>query len=147
MKLRKKLVRVLLCMACVGMLAACGKTGPKEEDASAAPDPTATPEPTATPKPTATPVPVNREITYDFNDLYYYQSYGTDYEIDKDGVITLRYTGEYQEIKLGFPEPIDMSKCLGVTVKMKSEVGQLAVKLYDENFNEIYVRYDGLPAW
>ena len=88
-------------------------------------------------------MPVNREITYDFNDLYYYQSYGTDYEIDKDGVITLRYTGEYQEIKLGFPEPIDMSKCLGVTVKMKSEVGQLAVKLYDENFNEIYVRYDG----
>ncbi|MBP3616506.1 MAG: endo-1,4-beta-xylanase, partial [Lachnospiraceae bacterium] len=112
---------------------------------TATPAPTATPVPTATPAPTATPTPVpeNTDITYDFNDLYYWQSYGTDYIIAEDGSITLRYTDRYQEIKLQLPEPIDMNHCLGVTVKMKSEVGDLAVKLYDENFNEVYVRYDG----
>ncbi len=118
-------------------------------EATATPAPTATPipEPTATPAPTKAPeTPVNKDITYDFNDLYYKTSYGTDYEIATDGSITLRYNGLYQEIKLGFPETIDMSHCLGVTVKMKSEVGNLAIKLYDEGFNEVYVRYDGMTS-
>ena len=114
---------------------------------TATPAPTATLAPTATPMPTATPAPtatpVLTDLVYDFNDLYYKTSYGTNYTIGADGSISLKYDGLYQEIKLGFPEPIDMSKCLGVTVKMKSEAGNLAVKLYDKNFTEVFVRYDG----
>ncbi len=47
------------------------------------------------------------------------------------------------EIKLCLPEPVNIERCTGVTVKMKSEAGNLAVKLYDNNFKEVYVRYDG----
>ena len=112
--------------------------------ATATPAPTEVPAATATPRPTEAPKPAaSPDITYDFNDLLYENSYGTDYDIGADGSITLRYTTLYQEIKLRLPETIDMSHCLGVTVKMKSEEGQLAVKLYDESFNEVYVRYDG----
>ncbi len=131
-------------------------------------EPTATPEPTAIPAPTeipeaietpaptdtpvssTTPVPTtvpeafeSGDLVYDFNDLYYKTSYGTDYTVEADGSIFLKYEGLYQEIKLGLPEPIDMTHCLGVTVKMKSEAGNLAVKLYDKDFNEVFVRYDG----
>ena len=112
--------------------------------------PTATPEPTATTAPTATPEPTKApetsgpaDLTYDFNDLTYYQSYGTNYTIEADGSISLQFQNLYQEIKLSLPTPLDMSYCTGVTVKMKSEAGNLAVKLYDESFNEVFVRYDG----
>ena len=114
------------------------------------PSPTVTPIPTATPAPTATPVPSATpevsgptDLVYNFNDLFYQTSYGTEYTIENDGSISLKYEGLYQEIKLGLPKAIDMSHCLGVTVKMKSEVGNLAVKLYDKDFNEVFVRYDG----
>ncbi|MBQ8608040.1 MAG: hypothetical protein IJ417_07630, partial [Bacteroidaceae bacterium] len=114
---------------------------------TAIPEPTVTPEPTATPVPTATPEPTKApavsgptDVTYDFNDLLYQTSYGTEYTIDNDGSISLRYEKIYQEIKLSLPEVIDMSHCLGVTVKMKSEAGNLAVKLYDKDFNEVFVR-------
>ena len=116
----------------------------------ATPKPTATPEPTATTAPTATPEPTKApessgpaDLTYDFNDLTYYQSYGTDYNVETDGSISLHFQNLYQEIKLSLPQPLDMSYCTGVTVKMKSEAGNLAVKLYDESFGEVFVRYDG----
>ena len=112
--------------------------------------PTATPEPTATPAPTATPVPTQapatadpNELTYDFNDLEYSSSYGTTYTVLDDGSISLQYDSIYQEIKLTLPQTLDMSYCTGVSVKMKSEIGNLAVKLYDEGFVEVAVNYNG----
>ena len=167
----KKRVLALLSVLClgVGCLGACGNsTGTDvaptaEPTATTAPTatpeptattaPTATPEPTATtaptdtPKPTATPTPEASgpaDLTYDFNDLAYYQSYGTDYTIEADGSISLKFNGLYQEIKLSLPMPLDMSYCTGVTVKMKSEAGNLCVKLYDESFAEVFQRYDGM---
>ncbi|MBE5930407.1 MAG: hypothetical protein E7268_05000 [Lachnospiraceae bacterium] len=119
-------------------------------EATVTPEATLTPEQTATPVPTDTPVPTAvpevsgpTDLVYDFNDLFYKTSYGTEYTVEDDGSISLKYEGLYQEIKLGIPEPIDMTHCLDVTVKMKSEAGNLAVKLYDKDFNEVFVRYDG----
>ncbi|MBQ8798697.1 MAG: endo-1,4-beta-xylanase [Lachnospiraceae bacterium] len=118
--------------------------------ATEAPAPTEAPKPTATPVPTKAPEPTKApavsgptDLTYDFNELLYQTSYGTQYTIETDGSISLQYEGLYQEIKLSLPKLIDMSHCLGVTVKMKSEAGNLAVKLYDKDFNEVFVRYDG----
>ena len=39
-----------------------------------------------------------------------------------------------------------MSYCTGVSVKMKSEIGNLAVKLYDEAFQQVAVSYDGMTS-
>jgi len=113
---------------------------------TATPEPTATPAPTATPEPTKAPAAGPTDLTYDFNDLAYNSSYGTNYTVNNDGSISLQYDGLYQEIKLTLPQTLDMSYCTGVTVKMQSEVGNLAVKLYDEGFAEKFVRYDGMTS-
>ena len=164
--MKKRMIALLsvLCLG-IGCLGACGNTtsttvaptvAPTAEptatpEPTATTAPTATPEPTATTAPTATPEPTKAleasgpaDLTYNFNDLTYYQSYGTDYSVEDDGSISLHFQNLYQEIKLSLPQPLDMSYCTGVTVTMQSEVGNLAVKLYDESFNEVFVRYDGM---
>ncbi len=115
---------------------------PEATEAPAAtevPKATATPVPTATPKPTATPVPTKApvkdgDVTYTFNDLKYVTSYGVNYTINKDGSIDLQYEGQWQEIKFRYPEEIDMTRCTGVTVKAKSEYGNICFKLLDKKF-------------
>ena len=162
----KKRVFALLAVLCltIGSLGACGASTTTEAPVEESTDiviPTATPTtapeetpdptaaPTATPEPTAEPTkaPASSgptDLTYNFNDLTYYQSYGTNYSVNDDGSISLQYDGLYQEIKLSLPQALDMSYCTGATVKMQSEAGNLAVKLYDESFTELFVRYDGM---
>ena len=113
--------------------------------ATTAPEATKAPEATATtaPEPTKAPAAGPAELTYDFNDLTYNTSYGTTYTVLDDGSISLQFESLYQEIKLNLPKELDMSYCTGVTVKMKSEIGNLAVKLYDANFEQVAVSYDG----
>ena len=164
----KKRMLALLSALCitVSVFAGCGgnndtadPTNAPEATATTAPTatpeptattaPTATPKPTATTAPTATPEPTKApsggptDLTYDFNDLTYNTSYGTTYTVQDDGSISLQYSGIYQEIKLNLPKELDMSYCSGVTVKMKSEIGHLCVKLYDVDGNEVFQRYDG----
>lgn len=115
-------------------------TAPK---ATATTAPKATTAPAATTAPTSAPVGDPNNLTYTFKDLGYITSYGTTYKILDDGSISLQYADIYQEIKLSLPDAIDMNYCSGVTVSMKSEIGNLAVKLYDENMAEVFVRYDG----
>ena len=162
--MKRRLIALLsvFCLATLGF-GACGSTEnktatPTNEPAATqtvAPTaeptvaPTATPEPTATPTPEPTKAPETSgpaDLTYDFNDLTYNTSYGTNYTVEEDGSISLQFDNLYQEIKLNLPQPLDMSYCTGVTVKMQSEAGNLAVKLYDENFTEVFVRYDGMTS-
>lgn len=173
--MKKRMIALLsvLCLT-VGCFGACGKTeetdltatpgvtatvAPESDErgdgpATETPEPTATtaPEATATPEPTATPVPTEApaagptDLTYDFNDLTYNTSYGTTYNVLDDGSISLQYDKNFQEIKLDLPQALDMSYCTGVTVKMKSEIGDLCVKLYDANGTEVFQRYDGLTV-
>ena len=139
-----------LCLI-TGCLSACGTPGGNTEPTAA---PTATSAPTAAPTattaptkaPTSTPTPTPAagptDLTWTFKDFTYSSSYGTTYTVEADGAITLLYAGQYQEIKLDLPQDLDMSYCTGITVKMKSEAGPLAIKLYDEGYGEIFVQYN-----
>ncbi|MDD6034890.1 MAG: polysaccharide deacetylase family protein [Lachnospiraceae bacterium] len=127
--------------------------GPTTPAATETPAPTAEPVATETPVPTSTTIPEPTkaaevsgptDLVYDFNDLTYNTSYGTTYAVQDDGSISLQFENLYQEIKLNLPQALDMNYCTGVTVKMQSEAGNLAVKLYDEGFAEVFVRYDGM---
>jgi len=145
----------VLCLT-IGLLGACGTNPSKDAEPTATqtPAPTATTAPTKaptktpTPKPTATPVPTKApsanpvDLVWNFKDFVYSTSYGTTYNVETDGAITLQYAGQYQEIKLDLPTDLDMSYCTGITVKMKSEAGPLAIKLYDEGYGEIFVQYN-----
>ncbi len=115
--------------------------------ATTAPEPTEAPAPTATTAPEPTKAPAGpTELTYDFNDLTYNTSYGTTYTVNDDGSISLTFASIYQEIKLNLPQTLDMSYCTGVSIKVESEIGNMAFKLYDESFNQVAVSYDGMTS-
>lgn len=80
-------------------------------------------------------------LTYKMSDLTYWNSYYLDYEYGEDGSLFARYDELYAEIMFCFPEEIDMSKCIRVEATVKSEAGKLAIKLYDNAFNEMDVQY------
>ena len=80
-------------------------------------------------------------LTYKMSDLTYWNSYYLDYEYGEDGSLFARYDELYAEIMFCFPEEIDMSKCIRVEAMVKSEAGKLAIKLYDNAFNEMDVQY------
>ncbi len=105
--------------------------------------PTATPKPTVTKKPAATATPTPKptkapikdgKVTYTFHDLKYLTSYGTEYTVNSDGSMDVKFENQYQEIKLLLPEAIDMSQCEYVTVKAKSEYSDVSVKFFGEEF-------------
>lgn len=88
---------------------------------------------------------VNNEgiaLTYKMRDLTYWNSYNLDYEMMEDGSLFAKYDEIYAEIMFCFPEEIDMSKCSSVEARVQCEVGNLAIKLYDEAFNELNVHYN-----
>ena len=78
--------------------------------------------------------------TYDFNDMSYSTSYGTEYSVDENGALNLTFEAQYQEIRYSFPAPIDMSLCNGITVTAES-ADSLAFKLYDTAGEEVFVDY------
>ncbi len=91
---------------------------------------------------TCTSNPERTQVTYKISDLTYWNSYNLDYEIMEDGSLFAKYDEIYAEVMFCFPEEIDMSKCSRVEARVKSEAGNLAIKLYDEAFNELYVYYN-----
>lgn len=168
--MKKKILTLLsaICFSVIG-LAACSSS-----DTSAAPVPdfiaeyeaemlaakdaaakkaaiTPTPKPTA--RPTLTPKPGKfssvvgpADVTCDFTNFTLLSSHGTKHTLNTDRSISLQYEGTYPEVKFLLPETLDMTYCTGITVKMKSETDNLAIKLLDSAANEVFVFYDGLTT-
>jgi len=80
------------------------------------------------------------KTTYDFNEMTYSTSYGTEYSVDEDGALHLVFEKQYQEIRYSFPELLDMTLCNGITATLASE-NALAVKLYNAAGEEVFVQY------
>ncbi len=81
-------------------------------------------------------------VTYDFNDLTYQDSYYMDYDVKEDGSVDVEFHKLYGEAIWMFPETLDMKKYTEVAVKMKNEDGKLTVKFYDEELNQVEIKYD-----
>ena len=143
--MKKLRICLILCSIFLMFVAACGKTEQNEMPGSTpttvtpvpTEEPTKMPEMTSTLEPTETPVPTEvplQDITYTFKDLKYVTSYGVEYSVKEDGSLDLQFAGQWQEIKFQFPEEVDMTNCTEVTVKAKSEYGNISFKLFGENF-------------
>lgn len=76
------------------------------------------------------------ELSYDCNELECLISYVEEYTVNSDGSMYVKYDDQYQEIKLLFPETVDMSRCEYVTVKVKSEYSDTAVKFFGKEIKE-----------
>lgn len=137
--MRKLRLCLILCSMLLMLVAACGKTEQNEMPDSTpttvtpvpTEEPTKMPEMTSTLEPTEVPL---QDITYTFKDLKYVTSYGVEYSVKEDGSVDLQFAGQWQEIKFHFPEEVDMTNCTEVTVKAKSEYGNISFKLFGENF-------------
>lgn len=168
--MKKKILTLLsaICFSVIG-LAACSSSGAStapvpdfvgeyeaemlaaKEAAAKAAAITPTPKPTATPTPTPKPgvfsdVVGPADVTIDFTDLTFLSSYGTKHSLNKDGSATFQYQGKYSEAKFLLPETLDMTCCTGITVQMKSETDNLAIKLLDSASKQAFVFYDGLTT-
>jgi len=109
----------------------------KLPEPTATPTPTETPEPTATPTPTATPYPVASvnmgNIVYKPDELSCNNMYHASYTVENDGKIKLYYDEIWGEVRLLFPEGIDLSECLCVSVKMNTHGNNMLFNLFDRN--------------
>lgn len=91
--------------------------------------------------------PERMEYTYSFYELWCMADTGQDYEVTEDGACRVVFDEQYNQLTFALPEGINMAMCEYVTVKAKSEYGELAIKLYDEAVfedcwtQEVYTRY------
>jgi len=62
------------------------------------------------------------DITYKMNELSFIKAPRTEYTIQEDGSVDVRFKQkDYAEIRFMLPERIDLNECAGITVKMRAE--------------------------
>lgn len=81
------------------------------------------------------------EKSYTPSQLNRMDSYYLDYQVHDNRAVTIRYDEIYSEMIYALPDIVDLRYCSEFVIKFKSEVGGLALKLYDGELNEIEVFY------
>lgn len=89
--------------------------------------------------------PDSSKISYDMAELkvkdYYYLN-SIRWDEEGEGSVSLEYNRVYGELKLIFPEPVDMGQCSGISVVMDTGGEPFTVKFFDEEFHELECSYD-----
>ena len=74
-------------------------------------------------------------LTCWFNEMTPGEYYNAEYSYLDDGRLHVTYADLYGEVRLALPQPVDLSRCIAVTIRLKSRVGRLNVKLYDADYD------------
>ncbi len=88
------------------------------------------------------------EYTYPFYELWCAANAEDSYEVTDDGACRVVFSEKYSKIIFALPEGIHMALCDHVTVRAKSEYGEIGVDLYDESVYidpwdmHVYAAYD-----
>ncbi len=85
--------------------------------------------------------PESPRISYQMTELSEESYYYMERTYHEDGSLSMDFERIYGEMMLALPEPVDLRYCKGISVVMDSE-SELALKLYDENFEEVEAFYD-----
>lgn len=76
----------------------------------------------------------DKRFTYKTGELaYVWMSESSTYESKETDKVKLSFSGRYDQIKLAFPEIINLKDCQEVTFAVSEQTGTLAFKLLDEN--------------
>lgn len=86
--------------------------------------------------------PETPKISYTMAELAEENYYFMERTYNEDGSVTLDFERLYGELMLRFPEEIDLRYCTGIGVVMESEVGDLTVNFYDNEFEHVESFYD-----
>lgn len=89
-----------------------------------------------TPPYTPPQISANGDLTYTSRDLDHLklEKYEQEpkFKVLEDGALEIPFTFQYQGIRFGLPEGVDMSKCTGITFKIKTDAAEFAVELLNE---------------
>lgn len=86
--------------------------------------------------------PGTPKISYTMAELAEENYYFMERTYNEDGSVTLDFERLYGELMLRFPKEIDLRYCTGIGVVMESEVGDLSVNFYDDEFEHVESFYD-----
>lgn len=89
------------------------------------------------------------DTTYYFSGMVPRDYFNAEYTYLENGRLSVKYSEIYGELKLELPQPVDLSRCVAVTVQLKSRVGMVAVKLYDDAYDAHHPAeefYDIIPS-
>ncbi len=97
---------------------------------------TSTPEPTATPKPTVTPYPVastkRGDIVYELDKLTVLNTMNASVNAGREDGLMLQYDEQWGEVRLLFPEGVDLKECMYISLKMNTQGNNIMFQFYDE---------------
>lgn len=85
---------------------------------------------------------VGRKTEEDWNNFTWHtqvDSFGVSSKLNSNGAYSLRFERCYGEFILECPNWIEMQHCVGIKLKLKNEVGDIVVKFYDTEFQEVFV--------
>ena len=80
-------------------------------------------------------------VGYLVSAMDYVESNNLSYHINDSGSLSLNFDKIYSSITYELPDIIDMNYCVDVKARIKSEVGDIAVILYDENRTAVETFY------
>ena len=80
-------------------------------------------------------------VGYLVSAMDYVESNNLSYHINDSGSLSLNFDKIYSSITYELPDIIDMNYCVDVMARIKSEVGDIAVILYDENRTAVETFY------
>ena len=103
------------------------------------PEPEPEPEPTVPGTPNITP---EGEFSYQAGKLDVSLATSATYTLTETNQYQVNFAKQYNEIKLTLPEAIDLLQCKAVTFAISSQSAPLAFKMYNEQNDEIFVKYD-----
>lgn len=84
------------------------------------------------------------EIWNNFTRYTPVDSFGVMGELNSNGAYSLRFERCYGEFILECPNWIEMQYCVGIGLKLKNEVGDIVVKFYDTDFQEVFAFEPGI---
>lgn len=90
---------------------------------------------------------VGRKTEEDWSNFTRYtpvDSFGVSGELNSNGAYSLRFERCYGEFILECRNWIEMQNCVGIGLKLKNEVGDIVVKFYDTDFQEVYAFEPGI---
>ena len=81
------------------------------------------------------------EAYYTFQQLSFTRAHDVSHRLNDNNAISMRFEKLYGELIYKFNEPIDLTYCVDITLKMRSATGKIAILFFDENFNEVGALY------
>lgn len=82
-------------------------------------------------------------VSYGFHNFAHVDAFCLSYHLNGNNSLSIKYDRLYGELILELPDWIELQYCTEISLKLKNEAGDLAIKFYDQGFNTVETYYQG----